>query len=87
MESVLRSRGDTSVTYFAPDHGFSRPIAHCSVSPPTLSKTTSNLNQKKAISLKEILLVAKETTGHNLNHQNNSYFAIISSCSGASSAV
>ena len=43
MESVLRSNGVTSVTYFAPDQGFSRPIANCSISPPTLSKIMSNL--------------------------------------------
>lgn len=43
MESVFWSKGVTSVTYFAPDQGFSLPITHCSVSPPTLSKITSNL--------------------------------------------
>lgn len=42
-ESVSWSSGVTSVTYFAPDQGLSRPRAHCSVSPPTASKITSNL--------------------------------------------
>ncbi|KAF3849970.1 hypothetical protein F7725_019689 [Dissostichus mawsoni] len=36
----MRSKGVTRVTYFAPDQGFSRPNANCSVSPPTLSRTT-----------------------------------------------
>lgn len=43
MESVLSRKGDTRVTNFAPHHGFRRPMAHCSVSPPTLSRITSNL--------------------------------------------
>lgn len=44
-ESVSWSSGVTSVTYFAPDQGLSRPRAHCSVSPPTASKITSNLQR------------------------------------------
>lgn len=57
IESVLRSKGVTSVTYFAPDQGFSRPIAHSSVSPPTPSKTTSNLEvEKETDNLVNILL-------------------------------
>lgn len=42
-ESVLWSKGVTKVTYLDPDQGFSRSMAHCSVSSPTLSKMTSNL--------------------------------------------
>lgn len=55
IESVLRSKGDTKVTYFAPDQGFNRPIAHSSVSPPTLSKMTSNLMvQAQAVKFNKI---------------------------------
>lgn len=43
--SVLQRKGVTSVTYLAPHHGFSRPRAQLSVSPPTLSRTRSNLGR------------------------------------------
>lgn len=69
IESVLRSKGVTSVTYFAPDQGFSRPIAHSSVSPPTPSKTTSNLEVEKRGRQS-----CKHLAGNVVKKQNKIYF-------------